>query len=201
MPRPPELPVRRVEVGDLLQHVSRQAYRATALHFGRSGSHRFDDPERGHGVLYFGFDLATALMESVFHHHQWHRHRRRVITLSEVEERMVRVVGVIDPLRLVDLTAPGVMASRLGLNLSQLSSRRYVHTQRVSSDVYALVDASGIPVVDGLLYPSRNNHPACCAAVFERAAAKLTLIDDIALRDHVDWPGFLTDYNVVVLPV
>ena len=27
-----------------------------------------------------------------------------------------------------------------------------------------------------------------------------SLVDDIALRDHVDWPSFLSQYQVVVLP-
>ena len=113
---------------------------------------------------------------------------------------MVRAIGVLEPLSLADLTAPGAMASQFGLNLSQLASRRYVHTQRVAALVHALAEADGAPRFDGVLYPSRNNHPAACAALFDRAAAKVSLIDDIALRDHVDWPSFLSTYQVVVVP-
>jgi hypothetical protein len=44
------------------------------------------------GVFYLVFDLSTALMESVFHKHNWAR-TRRTITHSETKQRMVRAVG------------------------------------------------------------------------------------------------------------
>ncbi|MCW5663635.1 MAG: RES family NAD+ phosphorylase [Piscinibacter sp.] len=197
----PDVPSRIIPAGELLQHISRSAYRGTALHFGRSGGNRYDDRTLRFGTLYVGFDLATALMESVFRQHRWSRRAKRVITRTEVYARMVRAIGVLEPLSLADLTAPGVMASQFGLNLSQLASRRYVHTQRIASLVHALAERDGAPRFDGVLYPSRNNHPAACAALFDRAAAKLSLVDDIALRDHADWPSFLTRYQVFVLPV
>lgn len=197
----PDVPSRIIPAGELLQHVSRSAYRGTALHFGRSGGNRYDDRALRFGTIYVGFDLATALMESVFRQHRWNRRARRVIARTEVYARMVRAIGVLEPLSLADLTAPGVMASQFGLNLSQLASRRYVHTQRIAALVHALAEPDGAPRFDGVLYPSRNNHPAACAALFDRAAEKLLLVDDIALRDHVDWPSFLTSYQVFVLPV
>lgn len=197
----PDVPSRIIPAGELLQHISRSAYRGTALHFGRSGGNRYDDRALRFGTLYVGFDLATALMESVFRQHCWNRRARRLITRTEVYARMVRAIGVLEPLSLADLTAPGVMASQFGLNLSQLASRRYVHTQRIAALVHALAEPDGTPRFDGVLYPSRNNHPAACAALFDRAAEKLSLVDDIALRDHVDWPSFLTRYQIFVLPV
>ena len=197
----PDVPSRIIPAGELLQHVSRSAYRGTALHFGRSGGNRYDDRALRFGTLYVGFDLATALMESVFRQHRWNHRAKRVITRTEVYARMVRAIGVLEPLSLADLTAPGVMASQFGLNLSQLASRRYVHTQRIAALVHALAEPDGTPRFDGVLYPSRNNHPATCAALFDRAAEKLSLVDDIALREHVDWPSFLSTYQVVVLPV
>lgn len=197
----PDVPSRIIAAGELLQHVSRSAYRGTALHFGRSGGNRYDDRALRFGTLYVGFDLATALMESVFRGHRWNHRAKRVITRTEVYARMVRAIGVLEPLSLADLTAPGVMASQFGLNLSQLASRRYVHTQRIAGLLHALPEPDGAPRFDGVLYPSRNNHPAACAALFDRAAEKLSLVDDIALRDHVDWPSFLTKYQVFVLPV
>lgn len=196
----PDVPSRIIPAGELLQHISRSAYRGTALHFGRSGGNRYDDRALRFGTLYVGFDLATALMESVFRQHRWNRHAKRLITRTEVYARMVRAIGVLEPLSLADLTAPGVMASQFGLNLSQLASRRYVHTQRIAALVHALAEPNGTPRFDGVLYPSRNNHPAACAALFDRADAKLSLVDDIALRDHLDWPRFLMTYQVIVLP-
>ena len=196
----PDVPTRVIPAGELLQHASRAAYRGTALHFGRSGGNRYDDPALRFGTFYVGFDLATALMESVFRQHRWSHRTKRVITRTEVYARMVRAIGVLEPLSLADLTAPGVMASQFGLNLSQLASRRYVHTQRIAALVHALAEPDGAPRFDGVLYPSRNNHPAACAALFDRAAEKLSLVDDITLRDHIDWPSFLRTYQVVVLP-
>jgi hypothetical protein len=118
-----------------------------------------------------------------------------------VERRIVRAVGTVRALSLADLAAPGVMAAQFGLNLSQLASRRYARTQRLSATVHAMTDAAGVPCFDGLHYPSRNNHPACCIALFERARSKVALIDDIDLRHHVDWPAFVAAYRIVVLPV
>src|SRR3546814_5644417 len=87
-----------------------------------------------YGMLYLGRDLPTALMESVFHKHQWLADTQRSIALKEVQARMVRAVGVMDDVLLADLTAPGVMASYFGLNLEQLASRHYTHTQQRSDE-------------------------------------------------------------------
>lgn len=195
----PDVPARIIPAGELLQHVSRAVYRGSPLHFGRSGAHRYDDPGRAYGTLYAGFDLATALMESVFHQHRWSHRAKRVITRTEVFSLMVRAIGVFEPLLLADLTAPGVMASQLGLNLSQLVGRRYVHTQRVSACLHDQIGPEGARRFDGVLYPSRNNHPAACAVLFDRTAAKVAVVDDIALNEHADWPLFLTRYQVIVL--
>jgi hypothetical protein len=77
------LPSFLIEAGELLQHVSRVVYRDTPLHFGRDGTNRYDAPTRDYGVLYLGLDLPTALMESVFHKHQWDRETERSITLPK----------------------------------------------------------------------------------------------------------------------
>lgn len=82
-----ELPSCRVDAGTLLQHVSRTIYRGTPLYYGRDGANRYDDPARAYGVLYLGRDLPTALMESVFHKHQWLADTNRSIALEEVRRR------------------------------------------------------------------------------------------------------------------
>lgn len=120
-----ELPTLRIDPRELLQHVSRVAYRGTPLYYGRDGTNRYDDPAKNYGVTYLGRDLPTALMESVFHKHQWDQDTKRSITLAEVQSRLVRAVGVVDALQLADLTAAGVMANYFGLNLQQLASRDY----------------------------------------------------------------------------
>ncbi len=152
------------------------------------------------GVLYLGRDLPTALMESVFHKHQWLSDTKRSIALREIQSRLVRAVGVQEDLCLADLTAPGVMAGYFGLNLEHLASRDYTYTQQVSDRVHALLGKDGLPLFDGVLYPSRNNYPAASIALFKRAEAKIKVIEDIDLVDHVGWPEFVANYRIGVEP-
>ena len=194
----PELPSFRINAGELLQHVSRVAYRDQPLFYGRDGTNRYDDPKRSYGVLYLGHDLPTALMESVFHKHQWLTDSKRSITLQEIQSRLVRAVGVLKHLQLADLTAPGVMAAHFGLNLEQLASRDYTHTQQVSARVHAMRGDDNEPLFDGVLYPSSNNYPAASIALFERAQDKVGVFGDIDLAEHVDWPTFVASYRIGV---
>ena len=60
--------------------------------------------------------------------------------------------------------------------------------------------ADGLPMFDGVLYPSRNNYPEPSVALFERAGYKVEVVDDIDLIDHVDWPRFVADYRIGVEP-
>lgn len=194
------LPSYRVEAGELLQHASRTNYRNAALFYGRNGQNRYDAPTRLYGVLYLGLDLATALMESVFHKHQWDRDDKRSISLNEVRSRLVRAVGVLEALVLADLTAEGVMAGYFGLNAEQLVSRDSTHTQQVSAQVHALPGGDGFPRFDGVLYPSRNNYPGSAIALFDRAQEKVKVIADIDLADHTEWPRFVEQYRIGVEP-
>jgi hypothetical protein len=145
------LPTRSIDAGELLQHVSRVEYRDGPLHFGREGMNRYDARDRSYGVVYLGLALPTGLMESVFHKHQWDRDDKRSIAMSEVRRRLVRAVGVLEALQLADLTGPDVMAGYFGLNLEQLASRGYQHTQRISARIHAMKDAEGRPRFDGVL--------------------------------------------------
>jgi hypothetical protein len=193
-----EIPVHTVAAGTVLQHVGRLTYLGTQLYFSRNKECRYDDPLKVYGVLYLGFDLNTSIMESVFHKHQWSRGARTIST-AEVSKRMVRFVGVKKKLRLAHITAPGIMAPVLGLNLSQLLSRRYGHTQRLSAHVHRNLDSNG-KEYDGILYPSRNNYPADCIALFSRAASKIVLQRDIELVHHRHWPSFVVQHKVKIVP-
>lgn len=139
-------------------------------------------------------------MESVFHKHHWDRDDKRSIAMSEVRQRLVRAVGVLEAPQLADLTAPGVMEGYFGLNLEQLVSRGYQHTQRISAQIHAMKDAEGVRGFDGVLYPSRNNYPAASIALFERARNKVRVFEDMDLPDHVEWPRFVEDYRIGVEP-
>ena len=194
-----DIPAKSIAASELLQQVSRIRYRGSDLYFGKEAINRYDDPSRSYGVLYLAFDLATGLMETVFHKHAWRRRKKRSVSFSELQQRTVRAVGTLEPLVLADLSAPDVMASVLGLTLTQMASRRYLYTQRVSASVHGIKDTSDIPRFDGILYPSRNNHPAVCVALFERAQSKVDLVDEIDLLNHRDWPIFKEKYQIVIL--
>lgn len=193
-----DIPVKRIEAGTLLQHVGRLTYKGTPLHFGKDRQSRYDDPLKVYGVLYLGFDLSTALMESVFHKHRWNRGPRTIST-DEIAKRVVRAVGVAEDLKLAHITADGVMAAVLGLNLSQLLSRRYGNTMRLSAKVHQNLDPDG-QEYDGIYYPSRNNYPAHCVALFSRAADKVVLAKDLDLARHRDWPRFVMENKIKIVP-
>lgn len=69
-----------------------------------------------------------------------------------------------------------------------------------SAQVHAMLGDDGQVLFDGVLYPSRNNYPAKSIALFERASAKVSVIEDIDLVDHVDWPRFVATYRIGVEP-
>lgn len=194
------LPTFRIAAADLLQHVSRVQYRGKPLYFGCDATNRYDAPTQAYGVLYLGCDLSTALMESVFHKHQWDKDLNRSIAMAEVRSRLVRAVGVLQDLSLADLTAEGVMAGYFGLNLEQLISRDYRYTQQISAQAHAEMTDDDQPRFDGIRYPSRNNYPATSIALFERARDKVRVFDDIDLVDHLDWPGFVARYRIGIVP-
>lgn len=185
--------------GSLLQHISRVKYRGQPLYFGNAALNRYDDPDKVYGVLYLAFDINTALMESMFHKHKWHRRVGRSVSLKEVNSRLVRAVGVLNDIRLANLNAPDTMARVFGLNLGQISSRNYRYTHSISRCVYQDVDSVGNPRFDGILYPSRNNYPGNCVALFDRAEKKIEVSADIDLPNHCGWSSFVAANALAIL--
>lgn len=194
------VPSKTIAAGELLTHVSRVAFSGKPLYYGTGPGNRYNDPRAMFGVLYLGFDLPTALMESVFHNHAWGHAGSRTIAEAEIRQRLVLAVGVLDDLVLADLTAQKVMASVYGLNLEQFAGRGYSDTQRISAEIHAEADSLGNPAFDGICYPSRNNYPAGCIALFERADAKIEKLKEVDLDRHIDWPIFVSQYRIVVTP-
>jgi hypothetical protein len=189
----------RIPAGTFLQHISREKNRGDPLYYGKDAVNRFDDPAGAFGVLYLVYDLATGLMETVFHDHRWDRAvSQRSIATAELESRMVRVVKVRDDLDLCDLASSGAAVKGFGQNAAQLSTRRYAGTQALSAAIAQIVGSNKKPY-DGILYPSRNNPGSVCVALFERAEAKVKVVDDIRLDDHRDWPSFQHEFSVAVV--
>jgi hypothetical protein len=173
-----DLPSFQIDADELLQHVSRVVYRGSPLYYGHNGTNRYDDPARSYGVLYLGRDLPTALMESVFHKHQWLADAKRSIALKEVQSRLVRAVGVLDDVRLADLTAERVMAGYFGMNLKQLTSRDYMQTHQVFAQVHGMIRGDGQPLFDGFSIHRATTIPPkalrCSSAREQRSASSRT---------------------------
>ena len=75
----------------------------------------------------------------------------------------------------------------------------FLPKDRLHKTSYTLDD--GAPLFDGVCYPSRNNFPAKCVALFDRAQTKITVVDDIELHDHADWPQFVKSYRIGIEPI
>jgi hypothetical protein len=187
-----------VSVGTLLEHSSLEQYRGEPLYFNAKAKHRFDDPDRKYGVLYLGYNLATVLMESVFHEHRWWEEAdAREIMHAEVQRRMVRAIGVVADITLCDLASPGAAVKVFGWNAARLAVRNGPRTRELSGEIAALKTKTGQPF-DGILYLSRNNPGDKCIALFDRAAHKVHVVDDIRLDDHRDWPAFVSQYGISI---
>jgi hypothetical protein len=187
-----------IPAGTTLQHSSLEQYRGQPLYFGANAKHRFDDPDRKYGVFYVAFNLATVLMESVFHEHRWWEEMEaRVIMNAEVQRRMVRVISVVTDLTLCDLASPSAAAKAFGWTAARLVVRNGPRTRALSAQIARLKTKAG-STFDGILYLSRNNPGDKCIALFDRAASKIRVMDDIRLDDHRDWPAFVSQYGISI---
>lgn len=109
------------------------------------------------------------------------------------------MIGVRSAIVVADLTREEVMAACLGVDLETLVSRDYCYTQQLSQQIHRLAGTDGRWCFDGICYPSRNNYPADCIALFDRASKCLSVERDIALAQHADWPRFVDIYKVGVV--
>jgi RES domain len=136
--------------------------------FGKSGSNRFDDPNRTKskrfGTCYFGLSLEVAIAETILHDEMPIRGRFEVAA-QEIENRhCVRFRG--QPLTLVDLTGTALKA--LIGNGAISTTMPYDVPQRWASALHRH------PVnADGILYMSRHVNDERAVVVFDRARAKL----------------------------
>jgi hypothetical protein len=131
------------------------------LHFGRSGNNRFDDPRAEFGVLYLGADLEGAFVETFG---RVVADAPRLVSGRALGDRLLTPIEFDAPLRLVDLSGPGL--GRLGAD-GRLCTGDYRVAQAWSRALWAHPDAP-----DGLLYRSRHDPSRLCAAVFERAGPR-----------------------------
>ena len=187
-PEPPdngaslELPLLEIERIWVRCHRTRYG----ALHFGRSGAGRFDDPERSFGVLYVSEDASGAFIETFGRRVRFH-----VLVQSELNARALTRIAPSRPLRLVDLSGSGL--ARIGADARILTGDHEI-AQRWSR---AFWHHPSQP--DGVYYRARHDPSRPCAALFDRAASDLHLADqhqfgtpddDPLLADILDTYGF-----------
>lgn len=140
------------------------------LHFGRSGANRFDAPSAQYGILYLAADAYGAFVETF-----GRQLGQRSVEVARIASRALSQVVQGRPLRLVDLTGPGL--SRIGAD-ARLTATSYDLSQR-----WALAFHEHPAQPDGLLYRSRHDPSRLCAAIFDRAAGALTAISLGSLAD------------------
>ncbi len=146
-----------------------------ALHFGRAGLHRWDDPLRKFGVLYSGADRFVAFIETF-----GQTTGARLLDEMELETRALSSISIKKPLKLVDLTGPGL--ARLGAD-NRICDGEFAVSQRWSR---ALFEHPSRP--DGLLYRARHDPSRLGIALFDRARFKLgralRIVDSFASPAH-----------------
>ena len=135
--------------------------RFAPLYFGTTGLNRFDAPAGQYGTLYLAADARGAFIETF-----GRRLGETRVELTQVATRLLSQVEQRRPLRLVDLTGPGL--SRIGAD-SRLATGDYTLSQRWALALHEHPEAP-----DGILYRSRHDPSRLCAAIFERAADALT---------------------------
>lgn len=168
LPLPPRnfcdriLPVTKIAAEWYRFHPARYGSSTGALFFGRSAKFRFDAPLGEYGVMYIAKSINGAFIESF-----GRNPGRKVISEGKIRSRALTILESVK-LTLVDLTGPG--ASLVGAD-GRLCTDQYSLTQAWSKAFHAH------PVcADGILYCARHDLSCVCAAVFERAAAKFSVV-------------------------
>ncbi len=167
-PQPhPEPPAELPAVGLPITRRSRRWFRAHQcrrhpLFFGRTGEWRYDDPERSFGVLYVAADFEGAFVEGCLHDAAVGT-TSALLSERYLARRCLSNICFAAPLRLVDLSGPGLAA--IGAD-ARLCVGDYLVAQRWSRALWLHPQQP-----DGILYLARHNPAIVCAAVFDRAPA------------------------------
>lgn len=152
------------------------------------GSSRFSSPDRGFRVLYVALDFPTALAEAVIRD-RFVGKERRFLYRPYLESLSVAQVSSVSPLLLVDLT--GSHAYDIGVDTDAKGARAHLAGQAFAQAVHARTAA------DGILFDSRLTGVPC-AAVFDRALARLKAAAPVDLPRVPDLAGELKARNIAV---
>ncbi|MEZ4239426.1 MAG: RES family NAD+ phosphorylase [Myxococcota bacterium] len=157
-----------------------------ALFFGRTATYRFDAPDGAFGVLYAGDRPECAFIETF-----GHATGVRAVTTGDLAVRSLSEIRTARPLRLVDLTGPGL--ARMGADNRLCSGGGYRTAQAWSAALHAHPDAP-----DGLLYLACHDPSVRSVALFDRAESLCSehlvgVLDDGALAGLLG--GILDHYR------
>ncbi len=147
------------------------ALRNDPLYFGTNRSERFDDPRGLFGVCYVGDALACAFIETVTTVAPLIAGGPRIIPVGFLEQRGWAEVTLLGPapLRLIDISGPGLAA--LGADADLSSCRDYGVCQRWSRALHDHPAAA-----DGLLYRARHDPALLSVALFgDRVAGQIAM--------------------------
>lgn len=133
----------------------------SSVYYGRLARNRFDDPRGEYGVFYVADDPCGAFVETFGQLLSASTTLPRVITSGELASRALSTITCKRPLKLVDLTGPGL--ARIGAD-----SRLFSGEHRVSRE-WSRAFHEHPSKVDGLFYPTRHDPTCKAAAIFNEA--------------------------------
>jgi hypothetical protein len=127
------------------------------LHFGRTGSSRFDDPLGRYGVLYAAETLDGAFVETF-----GRTPGINVVAERQLAQRSITAIVSVGPLRIVDLTGAGL--ARIGAT-GGVTAGPHAIAQQWSRELWAHRNRP-----DDILFRARHDPECISIAIFSRAA-------------------------------
>lgn len=149
------LPIETVMPGTPLYRIHRSDL--GAVHFGKAGLSRFDDPQATFSVCYMAASLEGAFAETCLR-----AVGATIVSYAFLAERSVATLDNVRPLRLVSLHGPGLAA--IGAT-SAVSGGLHGAAQAWSRALHDHPDAP-----DGLSYRANHDNGEHGIALFDRAA-------------------------------
>lgn len=126
-----------------------------AIHFGKSGEARFDDPCGEYGVLYMAEDEFGAFVETFLRNPQL-----KLVDREELDLRILSEIEASEGVRLVDLTGKGLQ--KAGITGDRLTGG-YESSQSLSREIF---EHRLVP--DGIRYRVNHDLSRIGIALFER---------------------------------
>jgi hypothetical protein len=153
-----DLPIETVGSGTTLVRIHRAGL--GAIHFGRSGDNRFDDPEDRYGTCYTACTLEGAFAETCLR-----AVGSTLVSLEHLATRAITLLTMASGLRLVRMHGSGL--ARLGATAA-VTSGSYDGSQPWSRAIHEHPAAP-----DGIVYRSNHDNGELCVVLFERCRERL----------------------------